>query len=51
MRRLWIRLVLWWNDICPKHGQKLCGFCLTCEKEREQTREEYLDKLLKELNP
>ena len=55
MRRLYIKLVLWWNGYCPKHGiPKTYGFCdakcTLCMHEVKKTRETYIDKLLEEFN-
>ena len=56
MRNFWIRIVLWWNDVCPKHGiakefGKSSYFCPKCRGVARLKRQGYLDELLKELNP
>ncbi len=62
MRRLYIKLVLWLNGYCPKHGVRKIyylfgpGWCARCAREaamryaEKKTRETYLDKLLEEFN-
>jgi hypothetical protein len=54
MRRLWIRIVFWWNGECTKHTRHECGMAhdwAACKDEHREKRAEYLDALLKELNP
>ena len=64
MRRLYIKLVLWLNGYCTKHGilkthntQGFCTRCSLCAREelgRPRTEckahDTYLDKLLEEFN-
>ena len=61
MRRRWLKFILWWNHICPKHGEKYCGrggayFCPACEEPkrrnrilREAAHRAILDRYCKEL--
>lgn len=62
---LWMRVVLWWNYVCPKHerrfsyrrldGSAACHMCeqavRTRQTSKELRREVYLDGLLRKLNP
>ena len=51
MRRLWIRLVLWYNGVCPQHGLAPWGTanCRQClHKKRKDNRARYA-ALCKEL--
>ena len=62
MRRLYIKLVLWWNGYCTKHGIPKTHYlassrCYLCTRERvtrecaeRNARDTYLDKLLEEFN-
>ncbi len=50
MRRLWIRLVFWYNGVCPKHGRKVTGLCSACGEEKTLKHNNYLDAMLKEWN-
>ncbi len=62
MRRLYIKLVLWLNGYCPKHGLRKKyyldgGWCARCAREaamreyaEKNARKTYLDKLLEEFN-
>ena len=58
--RLWLRYLLWYNHICPKHGRMRGGwrtggqYCARCSAEREERiskvcadREIYVDELFK----
>ena len=63
MRRLYIKLVLWLNGYCTKHGMRKTyepyfgNRCYLCTRERVMrecakmnARDTYLDKLLEEFN-
>jgi len=53
MKRLWLRFLLWWNDICPVHGymkDSWAGraYCKACEGDQREQYSKYLDSLFKE---
>ena len=57
MRRLYIKLVLWLNGYCTKHGMRKTyepyfgNRCYLCTREMvTRERDTYLDKLLEEFN-
>jgi hypothetical protein len=46
MKKAWVRILLWWNNICPEHGplEYACGYdggYHYCEKCNEARREDY----------
>ncbi len=32
---LWTRFILWYNDVCPKHGPFRWGYCEYCYEEKQ----------------
>ena len=55
MKRLWLRWLMWWNNICPRHGYmkdswKGRMYCKQCGSDQREQYSNYLDSLLKEWN-
>jgi hypothetical protein len=54
MRKLWLRLYLWWNDICPKHGPEMGGgfpdyhYCIECNYSKQVSHQEEQERNLRE---
>ena len=52
LKRVWARLYLWWNNVCPKHGcdKMLDGHGgLSCERCHGERRERIGDRIRKAL--
>lgn len=51
-RRLYLKLWMWWNDICPEHGTmdggRFSNYCLTCARKANAKRAAKIDRIMEE---
>ena len=53
-RRLWLRFLLWWNNVCPEHGVMAEGiryhYCPECNARAREQKVVDLKKLQEDYN-
>lgn len=46
MKKLWMRIVCWWSEYCPKHDHDFrAGACYECAQEQKAKRADKLAQL------
>ncbi len=52
MRKFYLRLWFWWNDICPEHGRfeggRLSSYCIPCVRALARRKDKIIDDRMNE---